>query len=418
MKMICVKKADFLKGNITIQGSKNTVLPIIASTLLSSGISTIYNCPMIEDVRVMCQLLECFQVKTRLEKNTLTIDTRKIKYAVLPKELTTKLRSSVLLLGPILARWKRVEMGIPGGCAIGLRPIDIHLQGLSCMNVNICLKDDIVSGETQLLHGNDIYMRFPSVGATENLLMAAVTADGRTTIHGVAKEPEIVELCNYLNSMGARIEGVGTDTLIIKGTKTLTSSDYCNVYDRIVAGTYLLASAAIPSDICLMGINDIHYIKNVVSVATKLGVNVIKYNNSLKIQSTGQIQGGSFQTGIYPEFPTDLLPVLITVLVKAKKCCQIEETIFENRLGIIKELEKMGAEFEINNRTVCVEQNKCLHGEVVTATDLRQGAALVIAGLLVDGCTVVQDVCYIERGYEDIVRDLQGIRAQIEYTWE
>lgn len=416
MREICVKKTEYLKGNITIQGSKNTVLPIMAATLLSSGISVIYNCPMIEDVSVMCQLLECLNAKTKFENHVLTIDTREVEYAPLPCSLTTRLRSSILLLGPMLARWKKVELGVPGGCAIGLRPIDIHLQGFAKMNVDIQADNDMVIGNTYYLQGSVIQLRFPSVGATENLIMTAVAAHGRTILRGVAKEPEIIELCNYLISMGALIEGVGTDVLIIKGTSQLESCDYCNVYDRIVAGTYLLMTAAIPSDIRLYGIDDICYIKNILNVVASLGVNVIKYDDYLSVQSFGKVIGGSFCTGIYPEFPTDLLSVLIAVLVKAESASRIEETIFENRLGILQELEKLGASFDVCEGIVCMEGNAQLQGATLVATDLRQGAALVIAGLLSAQSTIVKNILYIERGYEDIVRDLQNVGAQIEYV--
>lgn len=415
MREIRVGKSEYLKGNITIQGSKNTVLPIMAATLLGSGISVIYNCPMIEDVMVMCQLLECLGAKTTLDNHILTIDTRRVGYAPLPCSLTTKLRSSVLLLGPILARWNKVELGVPGGCAIGLRPIDIHLQGLSQMNVAIHVNDGMVTGNTYHLQGGDIHLRFPSVGATENLLMTAVAAHGRTILRGVAREPEIIELCNYLMSMGALIEGVGTDTLIIKGTGQLTASDYCNVYDRIVAGTYLLMSAAIPSDIKLYGIEDIRYIKNVMNIAANLGVNIIKYENFLSVQSVGEVKGGHFITGIYPEFPTDLLPVLIVALMKSKQSSKVEETIFENRLGVVQELKKAGAAFKVEKRMVYIDGGTQLKGAVFQAMDLRQGAALVVAGLLCAGYTAVTNISYIERGYEDIVMDLQNVGAKIEY---
>ena len=415
MGEIRVCKAEALKGNIEIQGSKNTVLPIMAATLLCSGVSVIYNCPMIDDVEIMCQLLECLQVKTKLENHVLTIDTREATYAPLPSLLTTRLRSSVMLLGPILARWKKVESGFPGGCDIGLRPIDIHLQGFSKMNVEIQEEDCILTGYVYHLQGGDIHLRFPSVGATENLLMLAVTAKGRTILRGVAKEPEIVELCNYLISMGALIEGVGTDTLIIKGTNQLSAVDYCNVYDRIVAGTYLLMTAAIPSNIQLSGIDDIRYIKNIINVAVELGVNVIKHDNYLSVRSVGKTKGGSFKTGIYPEFPTDLLPVLIAVLMKATDESTIEETIFEKRLGILTELEKLGATFQVKNGVVSCKGSRGLEGCSLYAKDLRQGAALVIAGLLSAGVTTVKDILYIERGYENIVKDLENVGAQIEY---
>lgn len=415
LKRIRVKNAASIDGTIKIQGSKNTVLPIMAATLLSSGVSVIYNCPNIEDVKVMCQLLECLHARTYMVGNTLTIDTTKVRYAPLPCELTTRLRSSVLLLGPILARWNKVELGVPGGCAIGLRPIDIHLEGFMKMNVNIACQADILIGNTYHLQGCDMYLRFPSVGATENLIMAAVLAKGRTVLRGVAKEPEIVELCNYLVSMGALIEGVGTDTLIIKGTSVLEASDYCNVFDRIVAGTYLLMAAAIPSNLVLSGIDDIHYIKNIIDVVARLGVSVIRREDCLKIRSVGYVQGGCFETGIYPEFPTDLLSVLIVVLATSKESSKIKETIFESRLSVVEELKKAGANFQLQNSTVYLQGRDDLQGCEVMATDLRQGAALVVLGVLSKGCTVVDNISYIQRGYEDIVRDLHGVGVEIEY---
>ncbi|MCM1157129.1 MAG: UDP-N-acetylglucosamine 1-carboxyvinyltransferase [Bacteroidales bacterium] len=415
MKAISVKETDRLKGSIEIQGSKNTVLPIMAASLLSPGISVIYNCPMIEDVQVMCRLLECLHVKTTLSRNVLQIDTTQAEYEPLPYELTRKLRSSVLLLGPVLARWHRAEIGMPGGCAIGLRPIDIHLEGFVKMNVDVNLHNDILSCNTYYLQGCEYHLRFPSVGATENLIMAATGAKGRTILRGVAREPEIIELCNYLLSMGALIEGVGTDVLIIKGTKELTSCDYCNVYDRIVAGTYLLMAAAVPSEIKLLGIEDIHYMKNIIKTASGLGVNVVKFDHYLSVQSFGQVAGGDYETGIYPEFPTDLLPVLITVLLKAEEGGSVAETVFENRLGIVGELEKLEAKLYVKNQRVWIEGGARLQGHTVKATDLRQGAALVVAGLISKGYTTITDISYIERGYEDIVRDLQCLGVEIAY---
>ncbi|MBQ9983630.1 MAG: UDP-N-acetylglucosamine 1-carboxyvinyltransferase [Lachnospiraceae bacterium] len=416
MKAISIRKTEQLRGNITIQGSKNTVLPIMAATLLGSGISVIYNCPMIEDVVIMCKLLECLHAKTKLENHVLTIDTREVSYEALPYELTTKLRSSVLLLGPILARWKKVQIGVPGGCAIGLRPIDIHLDGLARMNVDIGCCDGILTGDTSHLQGCDYHLRFASVGATENLVMAATVASGRTILRGVAKEPEIIELCNYLISMGALIEGVGTDTLIIKGTSVLGAADYCNVYDRIVAGTYMLMAAMVPCEICLLGIDDIRYIKNIINVAAELGVNIVRRDNCLKMQSVGKVHGGFFRTGIFPEFPTDLLPVLIAVLIQSEEDSVIEETIFENRFSIIGELRKMGASLTVDDNRVSVQGGKHLQGHTVLATDLRQGAALVVAGLLGKGYTTITNISYIQRGYEDIVRDLKALGVSIEYV--
>ena len=415
LKTISVKKADYLKGEIAIQGSKNTVLPVIAATILGTGISVIYNCPRIEDVYVMCQLLDCLHVKTHMEGNCLAIDTREAAYAPLPCELTKKLRSSVLLLGPMIARWGKAEIGVPGGCAIGMRPIDIHIEGLMKMNVGIsCVKDMLVA-ETFYLESCEFHLRFPSVGATENLIMAAVGAKGRTILRGVAKEPEIIELCNYLTSMGALIEGIGTDVLIIKGSHELSASDYCNVYDRIVAGTYLLMAAAIPGRMRLTGIDEINYIKNIIKVATILGVNVVKMDDCLSIESFGMVEGGEFSTGIYPAFPTDLLPMLLTVLTQAASDSVVTETIFESRLGIIEELRKLNARISVEERKAYIEGGIALQGHTVRALDLRQGAAMIIAGMLSEGYTTITNISYIERGYEDIVRDLQSVGVEIAY---
>ncbi len=416
MKTICVKNAEKLQGRVWIQGSKNTILPVVAASLLGDGVSYIHNCPMIDDVEVMCRLLACLNVTTTLENHVLKIDVTNARYAKLPCELTTKLRSSVLLLAPMLAKWGKAQLGVPGGCNIGLRPIDIHLKGLQKMNVVIHENEYILKGETRRLEGTAIQLRFPSVGATENLLMAAVTASGNTILRGVAKEPEIVELCHYLNAMGADIEGVGTDVLIIRGVAALHSCDYCNVYDRIVAGTYLLAAAAIPSDIRLYGITDIAYMKNMIRTATDLGVNVIKMDQCLWVRSCASLQGGDFMTGVYPDFPTDLLPVLIAVLTKARKNSTIKEGIFENRFGILAELEKLGATFLVEDDCVQIEGTRHLNGNCVCATDLRQGAALVVAGLLSQGQTNINNISYIARGYEDIVRDLKNLGAKIDYV--
>ncbi len=416
MKAISVKGASGLKGSIDIQGSKNTVLPVIAATLLTTGTTRIYNCPEIEDVVVMCQLLECLGAITSFESHMLTIDTTNLIYAPLPCELTGKLRSSVLLLGPLIGRFHKAEIGMPGGCAIGARPIDIHLEGLSRMNVDISCNKESLDCKSFHLQGCEYQLRFPSVGATENLIMAAVGATGRTILRGAAKEPEIIELCNYLVSVGALIEGIGTDVIIIKGTDVLTPCDYQNPYDRIVAGTYLLMAAALPSDIKLYGIDNIQWIGNIIKVARSLGVTVVPFDNYISVHSAGKVDGGSFVTGIYPWFPTDLQPVLVAVLMKSHKKSVVTETIFENRFGVVEQLQRLGGNVVQKGKDVNIEFSNELCGHTVKATDLRQGAALIVAGLLCEGYTTITDVGYIERGYEDIVRDLKNINVVIEYV--
>ncbi len=415
LKAISVKETAGLNGTIAIQGSKNTVLPIMAATVLSSGISVIENCPLIEDVYVMCELLQCLQIRTVLDGHTLTIDTTHAAYAPLPYELTSRLRSSILLLGPILARWKQAGIGMPGGCAIGLRPIDIHLEGLMKMNVDFRMQNQMLFCNTYHLQGCEYCLRFPSVGATENLILAATGAMGRTILRGAAKEPEIIELCRYLQQMGVLIEGIGTDVLTIKGTSEFIACDYKNVYDRIVAGTYLLMAAAIPCNMKMTGVEDVRYLGNVIRVAGELGVHVVWMESYLHVQSNGWIQPGMFHTGIYPEFPTDLQPVLATVLLRGQGTSYVEETVFEKRFSIVPELVKLGAEIEVQGQTLVIKGQSGLHGHTVKATDLRQGAALVVAGLMSKGYTTITDITYIERGYEDIVKDLMQLGAEIQY---
>ncbi len=415
MKAISMKETGRLNGTITIQGSKNTVLPIMAATVLGSGIFVIENCPVIEDVYAMCELLQCLQIHATLKGHTLTIDTTRAAYAPLPYEMTSRLRSSILLLGPMLARWQQAEIGMPGGCAIGLRPIDIHLEGLMKMNVDFQMRNQILYCNTYHLQGCEYHLRFPSVGATENLILAAAGAVGRTILRGAAKEPEIIELCQYLQQMGVLIEGVGTDVLTIKGTSQFVACDYNNVYDRIVAGTYLLMAAAIPCDIKMKGIDDVRYMANVIRVASQLGAQVVRMDSYLEVQSNGWVNPGTFQTGSYPEFPTDLQPVLVAALLRGQGISYVEETVFEKRFSVVSELRKLGAEIEIQNQTLKISGGNCLQGHTVKATDLRQGAALVLAGLISKGYTTVTDISYIERGYEDIVEDLRQLGAKIQY---
>lgn len=416
LKAISVREASCLKGTVSIQGSKNTVLPIIAASLLANGVSVIYNCPHIEDVKVMCKLLDCLNVKTKLTNHVLTIDTSNARCATLPEELTCKLRSSVLLLGSMLAKWKNAKLGMPGGCAIGMRPIDIHIDGFKAMNVNVDCSEGVLCCNSNGLSGCDYTLRYPSVGATENLLIAASGVEAVTVLRGVAKEPEVIELCKYLVSMGVCIEGIGTEVLIIKGCAFLKSVTYTNVYDRIVAGTYLLFATAMNSEVRLTGINDISYLKNVILVCIKLGACIIKINDSIRIASDGFVKAGDFSTGIYPDFPTDLQPVLAAVLMKASGESVITETVFENRFSIVKELSKLDADITVDKNKIIINGKKEIQGHTVKATDLRQGAALVIAGVMAKGYTTITDISFIERGYEDIVNDIASLGVDIAYV--
>lgn len=414
LKAISVKGTSCIKGCIKIQGSKNTVLPIMAATLLTSGVTRIYNCPMIDDVYVMCDLLSCLGVVTSLDEHVLTVDTSNVRYAELPYDLTGKLRSSILLLGPMLVRFHKACIGMPGGCDIGARPIDLHLEGMMKMNVGVLIHKKVLTCECFHLQCCEYELRVPSVGATENLIMTAVGAMGRTVLKGVAREPEIIELCNYLVGIGVVIDGIGTDTLIIRGKCTLQCCDYHNPYDRVVAGTYLLMAASLPSDLKLSGIHPVSYIANIIKTVKMLGASVVVMDDYMTIQSEGNVSGGDFATGCFPEFPTDLQSVLVACLTKAGGISTVSETIFEKRFSIVSELQKLNANI-IQKGKMMVVHPSCMQGHTVKATDLRQGAALIVAGVLANGYTTVTDVSFVERGYENIVLDLKQIGVEIEY---
>lgn len=412
-----------LKGEVKIQGSKNAALPIIAATILNQGVTILRNCPKILDVFNMISVLKELGCVATWEGNTLIVDTTEITSTKVSESSVQKMRSSILFLGALLGRCQEVSIAYPGGCSIGIRPIDYHLDSIKKMNVSqdfLGEDNGIIHCYTNKIKGTDIFLKFPSVGATQNVLLTAVLAEGITRIFNAAREPEVIELCNFLMEAGARICGKGTAFIEIEGVKNLHDVDFTLSSDRIVAGTYMATVAATKGDVVLKDA-PIHQIDSIIRVLNKIGCNIKTGNDYLRIRCDKRpLPYMMLKTKPYPGFPTDMQSQLMTVLSLATGKSVIVEEIFESRFQNVKELMKMGAKITVDeseNKAVIVGV-KSLEGAVVNAHDLRGGAALVIAGLGATGTTIVKDATSIERGYEDICRDLNSIGANVKYCSE
>lgn len=412
MSVIEVQGLTPLEGEIKIQGSKNAVLPIMAAAILHKGTTVIENVPRIQDVFCMLGILDSIGCKCRLEGNRLEIDASVITETEIPKEFVKSMRSSIIVSGPLLGRTKRAVTSFPGGCSIGERPIDLHLTALDAMGAQIEKEGEAFTVTAKKLAGTEIHFPFPSVGATENAVMAAVLAEGVTVIHGAAREPEIEELCRFLTGMGARIHGAGSSKLVVEGVESLHDSVFTVTGDRIVAGTYLLAVMAAEGQVSLTGIQPSH-MEAVLRCAEEMGAAVRRYEDRLSIAMSGRPAGYCVVTGPYPQFPTDLQSPMTAVMAAADGVSRMEENVFEGRFGTVKELQKLGADIIIEENRAVIRGLHPLTGAAVRARDLRGGAALVVAGLASEGVTRVSDCSHIERGYEDICRDLGSLGAVI-----
>lgn len=412
MSVIQVCGLHSLDGEIRIQGSKNAVLPVMAASLLHSGTIVINNVPGIQDVFCMMGILTSLGCTCCLEGGRLTIDTAGLCSAGIPETESRQMRSSVMLLGPLLGRLHEASGYHPGGCVIGKRPIDLHLYALRRLGAEIEIRGEQIRASAAALQGADICLTFPSVGATENALMAAVAAEGVTCIRGAAREPEIEILCRFLQTMGARIEGIGEGLLVVHGGGKLHDAEFTMPGDRIVAGTYLGAVLAAGGSVYLRGA-PWQQMESVLETAGKAGGCVRTDASGLRICMNRRPCPVELVTGPYPSFPTDLQSVMLAVASLADGSSRITETIFEERFATAKELQKLGAHIIIEDRTACVAGRKCLKGGCVRASDLRGGAALVVAGLAAEGVTEIAGYGYIRRGYEDICRDLQNAGARI-----
>ncbi|WP_167956897.1 UDP-N-acetylglucosamine 1-carboxyvinyltransferase [Anaerosporobacter faecicola] len=420
MTYIQVTGGKKLHGDIEIQGSKNAVLPILAASLLHNGVTTIHHCPIISDVECMIRILECIGCKVKKEHSTLIVDASQLNSYRIPDEYVSRMRSSIILLGPLLGRQHFVTISYPGGCTIGARPIDLHVKGLRRLNVDIVEANELLTCMTTKLQGNEVNLSFPSVGATENILLAAVLAEGTTCINNVAKEPEIEELCRFLQNMGAKIKGIGTDTLVVEGVKQadLHDSEFTVKADRIVTGTYMAAVAATGGKVFLRGAVKEH-MEEVIQVVDQMGCITKATPEGILINQKARPNAYDLlRTKPYPGFPTDLQSPFMAALSIAKGNSILIENIFEARYKVVKELLAMGANIEIDGKVAIVRGVNALKGAAVRSYELRGGAALVIAGLVAKGVTNIHSISYIQRGYEDICGDLQKLGANILYRQE
>lgn len=402
-------------GEIEIQGSKNSVLPIIASSVLIKGTSVISNVPNIRDVLIMQDILRKLGCKVEYEKNTLIVNSKECDQEEISPELMKEMRSSIILMGAILARHGRVILSYPGGCEIGSRPIDLHLEGLKKLGAKIREKHGYIVCEAKKLVGAQINLDFPSVGATENIMLAATLAEGTTVIRNAAREPEIIELQTFLNKSGANIYGAGTSTVTIVGVKTLNDVNYTVKSDRIVAGTYLCAAAMTKGEVIIKNA----VIENILPIIHKLQETgcIIKDDGICRVhlKSVDKLKGiNTIKTMPYPGFPTDMQSQMVTLLSIADGTSVVVENIFENRFKYVSELTKMGAEITIEGKIAIIKGVKKLTGAMVEAKELRGGASLVLAGLVAEGYTSVSGIKYIERGYENFVETLNFLGAKIQ----
>ena len=415
MEKLVVNGGKRLEGKVKISGAKNAVLPIIAASLLGTSPSILEEVPDLEDVRTISEVLGHLGVKvSNGGNNTLNIDSSVISSCEAPYELVRKMRASFLIMGPLLARCGKAKISLPGGCAIGTRPIDLHLKGFDALGAKIdCGEGYIEASAPNGLKGARIYLDFPSVGATENIIMAACMAEGQTILENPAHEPEIIDLVNYLNVMGANIKGAGTNIIKIEGVKALKGCNYTIIPDRIEAGTYMVAAAMTNGDVYIENALSEH-LKPVIAKLKEAGVFIQEEINGIRVKGTGNIKAVDIKTLPYPGFPTDMQAQLMAMLTIADGSGIISETVFENRFMHVDELKRMGANIKVDGRSAIVDGVKKLSGCQVKATDLRAGAAMVLAGLVAEGETQIGCIHHIDRGYDGLVDKLCNLGADIK----
>ncbi|MBM7557933.1 UDP-N-acetylglucosamine 1-carboxyvinyltransferase [Halanaerobacter jeridensis] len=401
-----------LQGEVEISGAKNAVLPILAATILGQGQSVLEKVPDLRDVRVMKEVLEELGAKINETSEGLGVDTSSLNACRIPPQLMHKMRATVFLMGPLLARFGKVELCQPGGCNIGSRPIDLHLKGLRALGVQFEEEEGCLTGTVEQLKGAEIHLDFPSVGATENIMMAATLAEGQTIINNVAKEPEIVDLQNFLNQLGANIRGAGTDMIKVTGVEQLHPVEYEIIPDRVEAGTFLVAGAITGGELTIKNVIPEH-IEAIMVKLTEAGHQIEVKNEEVKIKAAARSKNINVKTLPYPGFPTDMQPQFMSLLALAQGQSIITETIFENRLNHACELQKMGAEIEVNNNQAIITGSKNISGAVLKAANLRAGAALLLASLAANGKSIIENIYHIERGYECLEEKLIKLGANL-----
>ena len=414
MERLLVEQSPPLRGTVRISGAKNSALPILAACLLGTEDIILEDVPKLKDIEVMCEVLTSLGSKVEhLKHGVIKINSANVKKFETKYELMSKMRASFLVMGPLLTRLGKTKNSLPGGCAIGTRPIDLHLKGFKALGAIVDIDHGNIYAHAEHLKGDKIYLDFPSVGATENIMMAAVMADGETIIDNAAMEPEIVDLSNFLNKLGADVKGAGTSTVRIKGVKKLGGCNHQIIPDRIEAGTFMVAAAISNGDVVIENVITSH-IKPVIAKLKEAGCQVIENDDSVRVIGTANLKPIDIKTMPYPGFPTDMQAQFMALMTLCKGTSVLIETVFENRFMHVDELKRMGADIKIDGRSCIIQGVNALTGAQVKATDLRAGAALVLAGLLSTGPTEIDHIYHIDRGYEGIEAKFTGLGAKIK----
>lgn len=412
MSRFIIQGGKKLEGEIEISGSKNAALPIIAATVLNAGTTTLYNVPDIQDVNTMFEILKKIGATIKRKNNKIIINTSKIHTYEIPDDLMRQMRSSVILAGALLGKYHKARFSCPGGCDIGSRPIDLHLKGFEKLGVNIKEEYGEIYCDAEKIIGTQIHLDFPSVGATENIILASCLGEGTTVITNAAREPEIEDMIKYLNKMGTKINGAGTDKVEIVGVRRLSEVSYNIMPDRIETGTYLVAGAITNGNIKLLNVNPTH-IEPILNKLDEANCKLNISNNKIEIIAPKRVKAVDIKTMPYPGFPTDMQSIFGALLITAKGTSVITENIFESRYKYAQELIRMGAKINVEGRTAIIKGTKKIQGANVVATDLRGGASLVVAGLYAKGVTQVDNIHYILRGYEKMDEKLKKLGAKI-----
>ncbi len=414
MEQYAIKGGNPLVGEVEIGGAKNAALPILAAAVMTDETVSIDNIPDVRDTNVLIKAVENIGVMVRHEsRHKVIMNASGIHSLVVEDEFIKKIRASYYLIGALLGKYRYAEVALPGGCNIGSRAIDQHIKGFRALGAEVCIEHGLIKAKAQKLTGSHIYMDVVSVGATINVMMAAVLAEGRTIIENAAKEPHVVDLANFLNSMGAEVKGAGTDVIRINGVEKLHGTEYAIIPDQIEAGTFMFAAAVTKGDVTVKNVIPKH-LESISAKLLEIGCEVKEADDCIRVVASKPLVSTHVKTLPYPGFPTDMQPQIAVALALAKGTSIVTESIFENRFKYVDELTKMGASIKVEGNTAIIDGVEKYTGASISAPDLRAGAALVIAGLAAEGITILDDIHYIARGYEDFCQKLQNLGAQIE----
>ena len=413
MEKIFINGGNPLKGEVTISGAKNAVLAILPATILAQDVCVIENVPDISDVEMMVRILHQLGARVRnIDETTIEIDTSSVNSYVVTHDMTKHMRASYYLIGTLISRFGRAKVAMPGGCNFGVRPIDQHIKGFEILGSEVNLENGMIDVDATNLSGGFIYLDVVSVGATINNMLAAVRAKGLTVIENAAKEPHIVDLANFLNSMGADIRGAGTDVIKIRGVDRLHGCTYSIIPDQIEAGTFMVAAAATKGEVLIKNVTPKH-LESITAKLIQCGITVEEYDDSILVKSDSRAKRCNVKTMPHPGFPTDMQPQITTLLAIADGTSIVSEGVWDNRFQYVAQLMRMGANIAVNGKTATVEGVEQLIGAPVRADDLRAGAAMLIAGLVASGTTSIENIVYIDRGYDDVVGKLKSLGADI-----